>query len=122
MPKRILVVALLLAAALLVTAQGFVVVGPGEVAVPVLFGAVQPVALGEGPHLADPLASYPRLSVRRQILEMSSGGGADRANAGGEVVSISRNGLALAVDVGFPLALDPTAAPAVYPTTATVSQ
>lgn len=114
MPKRLLTVTRLIAAALLVAARGFVVVGPGEVAMPVLLGAVQPADLGEGPHLANPLASYPQLSVRGQILEMSSGGGADGANAGGEVVSISRDGLALAVDVGFPLALDPTAAPAVY--------
>src|SRR5689334_9884736 len=103
MPKRIVIATLLIAAALLVAARGFVVVGPGEVAIPVLFGAVQPVALSEGPHLTNPFASYPRLSVRRQILEMSSGGGSERANAGGEVVSISRDGLALAVDVGFPL-------------------
>src|SRR5690348_4807649 len=108
MPKWLLTVTLLIAAALLVAARGFVVVGPDEIAVPVLLGAVEPVALGEGPHLANRLASYPRLSARRRILEMSSGGGADRANVGGEVVSISRDGLALAVDVDFPLALDRT--------------
>ncbi len=61
--KSLRLVALALAGASL-AARSVVVVAPGEFAVPVLFGAVRPAALPEGPHLVNPLASHPRLTVR----------------------------------------------------------
>lgn len=115
-PRRGLAVAAIGLAALaaLALAQVVVIVEPGEVAVPVRLGAVQPAALREGLHLADPLTRFPRMTVRRQILEMSSGGGAGQATAGGELLALSAEQLPLAIDIAFPFALNPDSAPRLY--------
>lgn len=108
----LLVLAGLLAWAL---SRTVVVVEPGQVAVPVRLGAVQADgALGEGLHLADPFTRFPRMTVRRQILEMSSGGGAAQAGAGAEVMALSADQLPMAVDVGIPFALNPGSAPRIF--------
>lgn len=104
----------LLALAGLAGAQTLVVVQPGEVAVPVRLGAVQGEALGEGLHVIGPLTETPRLAVRRQILEMSSGGGARQASAGAELQALSSEQLPLFIDIGVPFALNPDSAARIY--------
>jgi regulator of protease activity HflC (stomatin/prohibitin superfamily) len=91
-----------------------VIVGAGEVAVPVRFGAVQQHVLHEGLHLVDPLTRFPRMNVQRNILEMSSGGGAQQATGGAEVVALSADQLPMTIDIGFPYALNPDSAARVY--------
>ena len=91
-----------------------VVVQPGQVAVPVRFGAVQDKPLTEGLHIADPLTRFVPMTIRRQIMEMSSGGGAARAGAGAELTAMSAEQLPLAIDIGIPFALNPASASRIY--------
>jgi regulator of protease activity HflC (stomatin/prohibitin superfamily) len=112
-PRRMLVAGLLAIAVIL--AQGLVlVVQPGQVAVEVFLGSVADRVRAEGVYLVNPLASYPRMTVRRRIIEMSSGGGAAEATGGQEIMALSREQLPLAIDIGFPFAMLPAAAPEVY--------
>lgn len=94
--------------------QFLIVIQPGTVAVPVVFGEVSASTKSEGMHLVNPLARYPRMDIRRQIIEISSGGGAQTATGGGEIVALSRDQLPLSIDIGFPFSLNPAAAWKVY--------
>lgn len=91
----------------------FLIVPPGHVAIPVKFGAVESEVLDEGLHVVAPWVNHPTMSIRRQILEMSSGGGAAEATSG-EVIALSREQLPLTVDIGFPYSLNPETAAKVY--------
>jgi regulator of protease activity HflC (stomatin/prohibitin superfamily) len=99
---------------LLIAFVPIVIVQPGQVAVQVRFGAVQDHALAEGVHLVDPVSRFPRMTVRRQILEMSSGGAAGRATGGAELVALSADQLPMLVDIGFPYALNAEGAARVF--------
>lgn len=103
--------ALALAAFLFLTPV--VIVDPGQVAVPVRFGAVGDEVLHEGMHLVDPFTQFSRMNVRRNMLEMSSGGGGAHT-AAAEVVALSADQLPMVIDIGFPYALNPESAARIF--------
>ncbi len=110
-PWRV-ILAILTLALLLVFFVPLVIVQPGQVAIPIRFGAVLTQALPEGVHIVDPFSRFVRMTVRRQILEMSSGGVPGRGGA--ELVALSADQLPMHVDIGFPFALNADGAAKVF--------
>ncbi|MBC8145052.1 MAG: prohibitin family protein [bacterium] len=107
------------ALALVVLAGGsFVTIEPGEIGVKVFFGRVESDVLESGFHLVNPLTDIVRMDGRTQAYTMSG-----RANEGAVVGDdaievLSRDGLALKLEVTVQYHLTPSTAPKVYKTLA----
>lgn len=107
------------ALAIVVLASGsFVTVEPGELGVKVFFGRVETDVLESGFHLINPLTEVVRMDARTQAYTMS-GRTNEGAVVGDDAIEVlSRDGLALKLEVTVQYHLTPSTAPKVYKTLA----
>lgn len=89
------------------------IVQPGTTAIGVFLGNVQQREYGEGLHFVNPMLSFARMSVRREIVDFHSGKSAEQTT-GDEVTAVSSNNLQLFIDVTYPYKLNPRYAWWVY--------
>jgi len=88
------------------------IVPAGHVATGVLFGTVAERPFTQGFHIVNPLLSFRKQSVRRQVVSFTSAGGA--AEAENNVIALSSNNVPIDIDVTYPFRLNPQYAWWVY--------
>ncbi|MCK4234746.1 prohibitin family protein [candidate division WOR-3 bacterium] len=74
-------------------------IGPGQVAVQVLFGKVQERTLPSGLHLVNPLISLEKMTVRTQAYTMSAKSGEGQIKGDDAIVALTAEGLSVSLDV-----------------------
>ncbi len=74
-------------------------VGPGQVGVQVLLGKVQERTLKSGLHFVNPLISLERMTVRTQAYTMSSKAGEGQIKGDDAIMSLTAEGLSVALEV-----------------------
>ncbi|TET24305.1 MAG: prohibitin family protein [Candidatus Cloacimonadota bacterium] len=89
-------------------------VGPGQVGVQVLFGKVQERTLKSGLHFVNPLISLERMTIRTQAYTMSSKAGEGQIKGDDAIMSLTAEGLRIALDVTVWFHLIPEDAAMVY--------
>jgi len=103
------------AAAVVVLLLGCIrIVEPGYAAVQILFGKVREEPLLEGMHLINPFVDIEKLSIRTEAYTMSARHYEGEVVGDDAIVTLSKDGLSLKLDVTVLYKLDPKAAPRIY--------
>ncbi len=98
----------------LLGASALTIVPAGHVGVPVIFGKVQNISISEGLNLKNPFAIVEKLSVRTETYTMSSEHSEGNIRGDDAIKALSKDGLALPLDITAAFRLVPKDAPWVY--------
>lgn len=112
LPKRGVMISIITTIVLILLIGSITIVPPGTTKIVALFGKVQHQTYGEGPHLIHPFYNTHNMSIKRQVINLSSEQSGDGTES--TVQAVSKDNLPIDIDVTYVFRLNPTMAWWVY--------